>query len=231
VVEDEMKIWELLRSYLEREGFEVLSTGSVAEAMGLAQSAFPDLVVRDRVQRSEPLDARSPSTSVPSAALAVLPLRHALCGRTSVQHGGASSRRPAGRKGLGRGRPFPARHEQPPVRTIDHTVGPAMRDVARTRRGRRAPGVSVFVQRADLQWRAACWESVGMGVAGRLTGRDIASSRGCERAEAGQVAFEDKYEGEGQDEAGGSAQRPAGGCDGAVEDDDPKPSTDGPEHR
>jgi DNA-binding response OmpR family regulator len=47
VVEDEAKIRELLRSYLEREGFEVLSTGSGAEAIGLAESARPDLVVLD----------------------------------------------------------------------------------------------------------------------------------------------------------------------------------------
>ena len=47
VVEDEAKIRELLRSYLEREGFDVLSTGSGAEAIGLAQSTSPDLVVLD----------------------------------------------------------------------------------------------------------------------------------------------------------------------------------------
>lgn len=47
VVEDEAKIRELLRSYLEREGFDVVSTGSGAEAIGLAQSACPDLVVLD----------------------------------------------------------------------------------------------------------------------------------------------------------------------------------------
>jgi DNA-binding response OmpR family regulator len=47
VVEDELKIRELLRSYLEREGFEVLSTGSGAEAIALARSATPDLIVLD----------------------------------------------------------------------------------------------------------------------------------------------------------------------------------------
>jgi DNA-binding response OmpR family regulator len=47
VVEDEAKIRELLRSYLEREGFDVLSTGSGAEAISLAESACPDLVVLD----------------------------------------------------------------------------------------------------------------------------------------------------------------------------------------
>jgi len=47
VVEDELKIRELLRSYFEREGFDVLSTGSGADAIGLAQTASPDLVILD----------------------------------------------------------------------------------------------------------------------------------------------------------------------------------------
>ncbi|HEY1635287.1 MAG TPA: response regulator transcription factor [Acidimicrobiales bacterium] len=47
VVEDETKIRDLLRSYLEREGFEVLSTPSGAEAIGLGRSAEPDLVLLD----------------------------------------------------------------------------------------------------------------------------------------------------------------------------------------
>jgi len=47
VVEDEVKIRELLRSYFEREGFDVVSTGSGADAIGLAQTAAPDLVVLD----------------------------------------------------------------------------------------------------------------------------------------------------------------------------------------
>jgi DNA-binding response OmpR family regulator len=47
VVEDEVKIRELLRSYLEREGLAVVSTGSGAEAIALAVSANPDLIVLD----------------------------------------------------------------------------------------------------------------------------------------------------------------------------------------
>jgi DNA-binding response OmpR family regulator len=47
VVEDEAKIRELLRSYLEREGFEVVTTASGAEAIGLAEHAAPDLIVLD----------------------------------------------------------------------------------------------------------------------------------------------------------------------------------------
>lgn len=47
VVEDELKIRELLRSYLEREGWAVLTTGSGAEAITLAASAAPDLIVLD----------------------------------------------------------------------------------------------------------------------------------------------------------------------------------------
>src|SRR2546427_5452179 len=47
VVEDEVKIRELLRSYFERECFDVVSPGSGADAIGLAQTAAPDLVILD----------------------------------------------------------------------------------------------------------------------------------------------------------------------------------------
>ena len=47
LVEDERKLRELVRSYLERAGFTALSTGSGAEAITLAASAAPDLVVLD----------------------------------------------------------------------------------------------------------------------------------------------------------------------------------------
>jgi DNA-binding response OmpR family regulator len=47
LVEDERKLRDLVRSYLERAGFTVLSTGSGAEALTLASSASPDLVVLD----------------------------------------------------------------------------------------------------------------------------------------------------------------------------------------
>jgi DNA-binding response OmpR family regulator len=47
VVEDERKLRDFVRTYLERAGFTVLSTGSGAEAITLATSAAPDLVVLD----------------------------------------------------------------------------------------------------------------------------------------------------------------------------------------
>jgi DNA-binding response OmpR family regulator len=47
VVEDERKIRDLVRDYLEREGLGVLTTGSGAEALALARTAEPDLVVLD----------------------------------------------------------------------------------------------------------------------------------------------------------------------------------------
>src|SRR3546814_4205725 len=47
IVEDELKIRELLRGYFEREGFAVVTTGSGAEAITLAGSAQPDLIVLD----------------------------------------------------------------------------------------------------------------------------------------------------------------------------------------
>src|ERR1700685_990860 len=47
LVEDERKLRELIRSYLERAGLTVLSTGSGAEAIALAVSAAPDLVGLD----------------------------------------------------------------------------------------------------------------------------------------------------------------------------------------
>jgi len=47
LVEDERKLRELVRSYLERAGFAVLSTDSGAEAINVATTARPDLIVLD----------------------------------------------------------------------------------------------------------------------------------------------------------------------------------------
>jgi DNA-binding response OmpR family regulator len=47
VVEDERKIRDLVRSYLEREGYQVVTTASGAEAITLAESTRPELVVLD----------------------------------------------------------------------------------------------------------------------------------------------------------------------------------------
>ena len=47
VVEDERKLRDLVRSYLERAGFTVLSTDSGAEAITMATGAAPDLVILD----------------------------------------------------------------------------------------------------------------------------------------------------------------------------------------
>lgn len=47
VVEDERKIRDLVRGYLEREGLGVLTTASGAEAITIARAHEPDLVVLD----------------------------------------------------------------------------------------------------------------------------------------------------------------------------------------
>ncbi|MGH3263786.1 MAG: response regulator transcription factor [Trebonia sp.] len=47
VVEDERKLRDFIRSYLERAGLTVLSTGSGAEAITMATDSVPDLVVLD----------------------------------------------------------------------------------------------------------------------------------------------------------------------------------------
>src|ERR1700716_2582398 len=47
VVEDEPKLRQLVRAYLERDGLGVLSTGSGAEAISLAAHGDPDLIVLD----------------------------------------------------------------------------------------------------------------------------------------------------------------------------------------
>jgi DNA-binding response OmpR family regulator len=47
LVEDERKLRELVRSYLERSGFAVLSTGSGADAISIATTAAPDAIVLD----------------------------------------------------------------------------------------------------------------------------------------------------------------------------------------
>ena len=47
VVEDELKLRELLRAYLEREGLMVYSTGSGVEAVEVGRRSAVDLVVLD----------------------------------------------------------------------------------------------------------------------------------------------------------------------------------------
>jgi DNA-binding response OmpR family regulator len=47
LVEDERKLRELVRSYLERAGLSVLSTGSGAEALSIAATGAPGLIVLD----------------------------------------------------------------------------------------------------------------------------------------------------------------------------------------
>jgi DNA-binding response OmpR family regulator len=47
VVEDERKIRDLVRDYLERDGLGVVTTESGAEAIALARTAQPDLLVLD----------------------------------------------------------------------------------------------------------------------------------------------------------------------------------------
>ncbi len=47
VVDDEPPIVELVRGYLQHEGFEVLSAGDGPSALGLMRSATPDVVVLD----------------------------------------------------------------------------------------------------------------------------------------------------------------------------------------
>jgi DNA-binding response OmpR family regulator len=47
IVEDELKIRELLRGYFERDGFSVVTTGSGAEGITLATETNPDLIVLD----------------------------------------------------------------------------------------------------------------------------------------------------------------------------------------
>src|SRR5215472_8387773 len=47
LVEDERKLRDLVRSYLEQAGFTVLTTDSGARAITLAVSADPDLIVLD----------------------------------------------------------------------------------------------------------------------------------------------------------------------------------------
>jgi DNA-binding response OmpR family regulator len=66
VVEDEQKIRDLVRGYIEREGLSVVTTGSGAEALVLHDRIGPDLVI---------LDLRLPD--VPGESVAAEIRRHA----------------------------------------------------------------------------------------------------------------------------------------------------------
>jgi len=59
VVEDEVKIRDLVRRYLEREDLAVVTTGSGAEAMSILERGGIDLidVVRDGVPDADLADA------------------------------------------------------------------------------------------------------------------------------------------------------------------------------
>jgi DNA-binding response OmpR family regulator len=59
VVEDEQKIRDLVRGYIEREGLSVITTGSGAEALSIHDRMGPDLVI---------LDLRLPDVSGESVA-------------------------------------------------------------------------------------------------------------------------------------------------------------------
>jgi DNA-binding response OmpR family regulator len=64
VVEDERKIRDLLRSYLEHDGLAVITTGSGAEAIQLARETAPDLIVLDLRLPMSP-GRKSPARSAP----------------------------------------------------------------------------------------------------------------------------------------------------------------------
>ena len=64
VVEDERKLRELVRSYLERAGFTVLSTGSGAEAITMATSAATGSGAASRRPRSPAAASAWPSPPI-----------------------------------------------------------------------------------------------------------------------------------------------------------------------
>ena len=47
VIEDEMKLRDLIRAFLEREGFTVLTAATAAEGLQFEAKVMPDLVVLD----------------------------------------------------------------------------------------------------------------------------------------------------------------------------------------
>ncbi len=47
VVDDEIKITEILKAYLEREGYEVITSHTGQNALSLAQNETPDLIILD----------------------------------------------------------------------------------------------------------------------------------------------------------------------------------------
>ena len=76
VVEDERKLRDLVRSYLERAGFTVLSTDSGAEAITMALTSVPDLVILDLGLPDVPGEtvARELRASGPTAGTPILML-------------------------------------------------------------------------------------------------------------------------------------------------------------
>jgi len=76
IVDDEQEIRQFLDIVLREKGFDVLTAGGGAEALGLARSALPDLVLLDIMMPEmdgwtvlERLKAEEPTARVPVAML------------------------------------------------------------------------------------------------------------------------------------------------------------------
>lgn len=72
VVEDERDIRDLLRRYLERAGYSVLSTGSGAEALRLLADSVPDLMLLDLgLPDIDGIEVLSEAAASPTAVIAL----------------------------------------------------------------------------------------------------------------------------------------------------------------
>jgi CheY-like chemotaxis protein len=109
VVDDEPRIAELCRDYLERAGFKVTQAANGADALALARTKRPDLVVLDG--RADVIRAGDVIIDVTDAG---------------------QNRQPAGRSHLHRVRT--ARHADAVARTSVHSRPVARRDSRRTSR-------------------------------------------------------------------------------------------------
>jgi DNA-binding response OmpR family regulator len=171
VVDDEPHIRDVVRSYLEREGYEVLSAGDGDTALALARSEHPDLLVLDVMlpERSGFDVVRTLRAEGSQAAVLILTARDDVIDRVAglelgaddyvvkpfeprevVARVGAILRRTERAESNGR----PARPEGPSLELFDLTIDRDARDV---RRG----GDSLSLTRTEFDLLSALAEQPG----------------------------------------------------------------------
>jgi DNA-binding response OmpR family regulator len=155
VVEDERKIRDLLRSYLEHDGLTVITTGSGAEAIQLARNTAPDLIVLDLSLPDVP--GEEVAREVRAAAATPIMMLTAKTDTTDRIHGlelfaddyVTKPFRPPGDRPARPRHLAPRRHHRGPGRPVSHGGGQLIIDEA----GRQVTAAGHIVGLTATEWK------------------------------------------------------------------------------